>query len=49
MNVTTKRALSNKWLLELLHADTFRLPETLVTDRKGYFLFGILDDCTRLT
>ena len=34
---------------ELLHADTFRLPITLVTDRKRYFLFGILDDCTRLT
>jgi transposase InsO family protein len=34
---------------ELLHADTFSLPKTLVTDRKRYFLFGILDDCTRLT
>jgi transposase InsO family protein len=34
---------------ELLHADTFRLPITLVTDRKRYFLFGIIDDCTRLT
>lgn len=34
---------------ELLHADTFRLPITLVTDRKRYFLFGVIDDCTRLT
>ena len=34
---------------ELLHADTFSLPKTLVMDRKRYFLFGILDDCTRLT
>ena len=34
---------------ELLHADTYRLPVTLVTNRKRYFVFGILDDCTRLT
>jgi len=34
---------------ELLHADTYRLPLTLVTNRKRYFVFGIMDDCTRLT
>ena len=33
---------------ELLHADTYTLPKTLNTERKKYFLFGILDDCTRL-
>lgn len=33
---------------ELLHADTYSLAKTLVTERKKYFLFGILDDCTRL-
>ncbi len=33
----------------MLHADTYSLPKTLVTDRKRYFLFGVLDDCTRLT
>ena len=34
---------------ELLHADTFTLSKTLVDTRKKYYLFGILDDCTRLT
>jgi transposase InsO family protein len=34
---------------ELLHADTFNLPKTLVDSRIRYYLFGILDDCTRLT
>jgi transposase InsO family protein len=33
---------------ELSHADTFRLPETLFIERKKYYLFGLLDDCTRL-
>lgn len=33
---------------ELLHADTYSLPKTLVVERKSYYLFGILDDCTRL-
>lgn len=33
---------------ELLHADTYGLPKTLVVERKKYYLFGILDDCTRL-
>jgi transposase InsO family protein len=33
---------------ELLHADTCRLPKTLFEDRKSYFLFGVIDDCTRL-
>jgi len=34
---------------ELLHADTYRLPKTLFEERKSYFLFGVLDDCSRLT
>jgi len=34
---------------ELLHSDTYSLPKTLVTERRKYYLFGILDDCTRLT
>jgi transposase InsO family protein len=33
---------------ELLHADTYGLSKTLVSDRRRYYLFGILDDCTRL-
>jgi len=34
---------------ELLHADTFVLPKTLFIERIKYYLFGLLDDCTRLT
>ena len=34
---------------ELLHADTYRLPKTLFEERKNYFLFGVIDDCSRLT
>jgi hypothetical protein len=34
---------------ELLHSDTYGLPKTLVVERKKYYLFGLLDDCTRLT
>ena len=33
---------------ELIHADTYSLPKTLVTERAKYYLFGALDDCTRL-
>src|SRR3989338_1433307 len=33
---------------ELLHSDTYSLPKTLVVERKKYYLFGALDDCTRL-
>jgi transposase InsO family protein len=33
---------------ELLHADTYSLAKTLVSERKKFYLFGILDDCTRL-
>jgi transposase InsO family protein len=33
---------------EWLHADTYCLSKTLVTSRKRYFLFGMVDDCTRL-
>lgn len=33
---------------ELLHADTFSLPRTLLVERAKYYLFGVLDDCTRL-
>jgi len=34
---------------ELLHSDTYSLPKTLVVERRKYYLFGLLDDCTRLT
>jgi transposase InsO family protein len=34
---------------ELLHSDTCRLPRNLFVERTQYFLFGLLDDCTRLT
>lgn len=34
---------------ELLHADTYGLEKTLVEERQKYYLFGIIDDCTRLT
>ena len=33
---------------ELLHADTYSLPKTLVVERQKYYLFGLIDDCTRL-
>ena len=34
---------------ELLHSDTYHLSKTIVVERKNYYLFGLLDDCTRLT
>lgn len=33
---------------ELLHADTYSLAKTLMIDRKRCYLFGAIDDCTRL-
>ena len=33
---------------ELLHADTYSLAKTLMVERKRYYLFGAIDDCTRL-
>jgi transposase InsO family protein len=33
---------------ELLHADTYQIAKTLTTERKRYYLLGVLDDCTRL-
>lgn len=33
---------------ELLHADTYSLAKTLVSERKRYYLLGLIDDCTRL-
>ena len=33
---------------ELLHADTYCLAKTIMIDRKRYYLFGAIDDCTRL-
>ena len=33
---------------ELLHADTYSLAKTIMLDRKKYYLFGAIDDCTRL-
>ncbi len=34
---------------ELLHSDTYTLSKRLVVERKKCYLFGMLDDCTRLT
>ena len=33
---------------ELLHADNYSLSKTLFIERAKYYLFGLLDDCTRL-
>lgn len=33
---------------ELLHADTSVLPKTILFERKRIYLFGLIDDCTRL-
>lgn len=33
---------------ELAHTDTMVLGKTLFVERKRYYLFGLLDDCTRL-
>ncbi|MBU1014572.1 MAG: DDE-type integrase/transposase/recombinase [Bacteroidetes bacterium] len=33
---------------ELLHADTYSLAKTMMMDRNKYYLFGAIDDCTRL-
>jgi transposase InsO family protein len=33
---------------ELLHADTYYLAKSIMQDRKRYYLFGIIDDCSRL-
>lgn len=33
---------------ELSHADTYCLSQTLFIERVKYYLFGLLDDCTRL-
>ncbi len=33
---------------ELLHADTYYLAKAMMQNRKRYYLFGIIDDCSRL-
>jgi len=33
---------------ELLHADTYYLGKSIMQDRNRYYLFGIIDDCSRL-
>ena len=33
---------------ELLHADTYYLSKAMMQNRKRYYLFGIIDDCSRL-
>ena len=33
---------------ELMHVDTYCLPQSLFVDCRKYFLLGIIDDCTRL-
>ena len=34
---------------ELLHADTYSLAKSLIDNKKQLYLFGIIDDCTRLS
>jgi transposase InsO family protein len=33
---------------ELLHADTYSLAKSLINNKKQLYLFGLIDDCTRL-
>lgn len=33
---------------ELVHVDTYQLAKTLMLDNKKHYLFGAIDDCTRL-
>lgn len=33
---------------ELLHADTYYLSKSIMLERKQYYLFGIIDDCSRI-
>jgi transposase InsO family protein len=51
LNKKTKKAIKRyekKYPGELLHADTYSLGKTLLVERRKYFLFGLIDDCTRL-
>jgi transposase InsO family protein len=51
LNEKRKKAIKRyekKYPGELLHADTYILSKTLMVERKQYFLFGLIDDCTRL-
>ncbi|RPJ71116.1 MAG: transposase [Alphaproteobacteria bacterium] len=51
LNEKRKKAIKRyekKYPGELLHADTYSLPKTLVDTRKQYYLLGLIDDCTRL-
>ena len=42
------RRYEKKYPGEQAHSDTYQLSKTLFIDRKKRFLFGLLDDCTRL-
>ena len=44
----TIKRYERKYPGELLHADTYSLAKTIMFDRKKYYLFGAIDDCTRL-
>jgi transposase InsO family protein len=51
LNEKRKKAIKRyekKYPGELLHADTYQVAKTLTTDRKRYYLLGVIDDCTRL-
>jgi transposase InsO family protein len=51
LNEKRKKAIKRyerKYPGELLHADTYQLAKTLTSDRKRYYLLGVLDDCSRL-
>lgn len=51
LNEKRKKAIKRyerKYPGELLHADTYSLAKTLIYERKKYYLFGLIDDCTRL-
>ena len=51
LNEKKKKAIrryEKKYPGELVHADTYRLAKTLTIERKGYYLLGVIDDCSRL-
>lgn len=51
LNEKRKKAIKRyvkKYPGELLHADTYQVAKTLTTERRRYYLLGVIDDCTRL-
>lgn len=51
LNTARKRLIKRyvkRYPGELLHADTYQLAKAMMQDRKRYYLFGIVDDYSRL-